>query len=64
MDLIEQLIQTVKFYIDSFGIPVGEQVIPLKVIALLGTGLFLTVRLGFVQISWLGHGFGGGQRTL
>ena len=57
MDLIEQLIQTVKFYIDSFGIPVGEQVIPLKVIALLGTGLFLTVRLGFVQISWLGHGF-------
>ena len=57
MDLIEQLIQTVKFYIDSFGIPVGEQVIPLKVIALLGTGLFLTVRLGFVQISQLGHGF-------
>ena len=57
MDGIEQIIQTVKFYIDSFGIPVGEQVVPLKVIALLGTGLFLTVRLGFVQVRRLAHGF-------
>ena len=57
MDAIEQIIRTVKFYIDSFGIPVGEQVIPLKVIALLGTGFFLTVRLGFVQVSRLAHGF-------
>jgi AGCS family alanine or glycine:cation symporter len=57
MDVIEQLIQTVKFYVDSFGIPVGEQVIPLKVIALLGAGLFLTVRLGFVQFRHLAHGF-------
>ena len=57
MDAIEQIIQTVKFYVDNFGIPVGEQVVPLKVIALLGTGLFLTVRLGFVQVSRLAHGF-------
>ncbi|MEE2637630.1 MAG: sodium:alanine symporter family protein, partial [Acidobacteriota bacterium] len=40
-----------------FGIPVGDQVVPLKVIALLGTGLFLTVRLGFVQVRHLAHGF-------
>ena len=57
MDAIEQIIQTVKFYVDGFGIPIGEQVIPLKVIALLGTGLFLTVRLGFVQLWRLPHGF-------
>ena len=57
MDLIEQIIQTVKFYVDGFGIPVGEQVIPLKVIALLGAGFFLTVRLGFVQLRYLSHGF-------
>lgn len=57
MDLFEQIIQTVKFYVDGFGIPVGEQVIPLKVIALLGAGLFLTVRLGFVQVRHLAHGF-------
>jgi AGCS family alanine or glycine:cation symporter len=57
MDLFEQIIQTVKFYVDGFGIPVGEQVIPLKVIALLGAGFFLTVRLGFVQLRYLSHGF-------
>ena len=57
METLEQLIRTVKFYVDSFGIPVGEQVVPLKVIALLGAGGFLTVRLGFVQLRQLGHGF-------
>jgi len=57
METIEQLIQTVKYYIDNFGLTVGQQVIPLKVIALLGTGFFLTVRLGFVQIRHLVHGF-------
>ena len=57
MEILEQLIRTVKFHVDSFGIPVGEQVVPLKVIALLGAGLFLTVRLGFVQLRRLGHGF-------
>ncbi len=57
MEVIEQLIRTIKFYIDNFGIPVGAQVIPLKVIALLGTGFYLTVRLGFVQIRRVGHGF-------
>ena len=57
METLEQLIRTVKFYVDSFGIPVGEQVVPLKVIALLGVGSFLTVRLGFVQLRRLAHGF-------
>ena len=57
MDAIEHVIQTVKYYVDNFGVPMGEQVIPLKVIALLGTGFFLTVRLGFVQVSRLAHGF-------
>lgn len=57
MDLFEHIIQTVKFYVDGFGIPVGEQVIPLKVIALLGAGFFLTIRLGFVQLRYLSHGF-------
>ncbi len=57
METLEQLIRTVKFYIDNFGVPVGEQVVPLKVIALLGAGAFLTVRLGFVQLRRLGHGF-------
>ena len=57
MEAIEQLIGTVKFFVDGFGVPFGDQVIPLKVIALLGTGAFLTVRLGFVQVRRLAHGF-------
>lgn len=40
-----------------WGPTLGGEKIPLAVIALLGTGLFLTVRLGFVQLRRLGHGF-------
>ncbi|MEM9556342.1 MAG: sodium:alanine symporter family protein [Acidobacteriota bacterium] len=40
------------------GIPVGDQSIPFIVIALLGTGVWFTLRLGFIQIRHLGHGFG------
>ena len=57
MDVLEQIVSAVKHFIDNFGIPVMGETIQLKVIALLGTGVFLTVRLGFVQIRRLGHGF-------
>jgi len=57
MEALEQIVSTVKDFFDSFGIPVRGETIPLKVIALLGTGIFLTVRLGFVQLRKLGHGF-------
>lgn len=39
------------------GIPVGDQSIPFVVIALIGTGVFLTLRLGFIQLRRLAHGF-------
>jgi len=40
------------------GIPTGTgNDIPIVVILLLGTGLYLTLRLGFVQFRRLGHGF-------
>jgi AGCS family alanine or glycine:cation symporter len=42
----------------STGIPVGGgETIPFIVIALLGTGIFLTLRLGLIQVRRLGHGF-------
>lgn len=44
-------------YIVEMGIAVGGEVIPYMVILLLGTGVFLTLRLGFIQIRRLGHGF-------
>ncbi|KPK81118.1 MAG: amino acid transporter [Gemmatimonas sp. SM23_52] len=39
------------------GIPFQGQEIPWVIVALLGTGLFLTFRLGFLQLRKLGHGF-------
>jgi alanine or glycine:cation symporter, AGCS family len=41
-----------------WGPTVGGETIPLAVMMLLGTGMFLTVRLGFIQLRRLGHGFG------
>ncbi len=35
----------------------GDREIPFLVIALLGTGVFLTLRLGFIQVRRLPHGF-------
>jgi AGCS family alanine or glycine:cation symporter len=56
MESLQALVETLSFYIWSFGVPVGDQTIPLVVLALLGTGVMLTVRLGFVQLRRLGHG--------
>jgi AGCS family alanine or glycine:cation symporter len=57
MEVLRSLVETLSYYIWSFGIPVGDETIPLVVVALLGTGLYLTLRLGFVQFRKLGHGF-------
>jgi alanine or glycine:cation symporter, AGCS family len=40
-----------------WGPTIGTEKIPLAVVMLLGTGLYLTVRLGFIQLRRLGHGF-------
>ena len=57
MELVQQVVDTLAYYIWGFGIPAGADTIPFVVIALLGTGVFLTLRLGFVQLRRLGHGF-------
>ena len=52
------------FILYSFGVELFEKVwsfpsirkVPLMVIALVGTGVFATVRLGFPQIKYLKHG--------
>ncbi len=55
---IERVVDVLSPIIWETGIPVGEENIPFVIIALVGTGLFLTLRLGFIQIRRLGHGFG------
>ena len=56
MEFLDNLVGTLDSIV-WWGPRVGEEQIPLAVIALLGTGLYLTLRLGFIQIRRLGHGF-------
>lgn len=64
MNFIESLesganwVQGVLDPIASFGPSFNGEAVPLFAILLIGTGIFLTLRLGFVQIRRLGHGFG------
>lgn len=58
METFDRIVGLLEFLVWELGIPAGEEVIPLVVIALLGTGIYLTIRLGFIQIRRLGHGFG------
>jgi AGCS family alanine or glycine:cation symporter len=57
MELLENILNTLSDYIWNRGIPVAGEEVPWVVVALLGTGLFLTVKLGFLQLRKLGHGF-------
>ncbi len=57
MDIFTRIIEWLEWVVWSWGIPVDDQTIPFIVIALLGTGVFLTLRLGFIQLRHLAHGF-------
>jgi len=57
MESFGQFVDLLNFYVWSYGIPVGGESIPLVIIALLGVGFYLTLRLGFIQVRRLGHGF-------
>jgi AGCS family alanine or glycine:cation symporter len=57
MQILERVVNELSFYIWGFGIPLGGETVPLVVIALLGTGLFMTLRLGLIQVRRLPHGF-------
>ncbi|MGD8376195.1 MAG: sodium:alanine symporter family protein [Acidobacteriota bacterium] len=56
-ELLRGFSDFMSYYVWEIGVPVGDETIPGVVIALLGTGLFLTLRLGFIQIRRIGHGF-------
>jgi alanine or glycine:cation symporter, AGCS family len=55
-NILGWFVDSVGYLVWEFGIPVGEESIPLVVILLIGTGLFLTIRTGFVQ-RYVIHGF-------
>jgi alanine or glycine:cation symporter, AGCS family len=58
MEGLIELINTLNDWVWATGIPIAGETIPFVVIALLGTGVFLTLRLGVIQLRRLGHGFG------
>jgi len=56
MQQISDLISALEHLVWNTGIPIGGEVVPFLVIALLGTGVFFTFRLGFIQLRHLAHG--------
>ncbi|MDE2764800.1 MAG: sodium:alanine symporter family protein, partial [Gemmatimonadota bacterium] len=56
MDFLHQVIDFLTRYFVTAGISVGGENIPFMVIILLGIGMYLTLRLGFVQVTRLRHG--------
>ncbi len=57
MESFTNLVNTLNAWVWDRGISAGEEQIPFVVIALLGVGIFLTLRLGLIQFRKLGHGF-------
>ncbi len=56
MEVIDSIVGTLDSIV-WWGPTIGAEKIPIAVIALIGTGLFLTLRLGLIQFRRLGHGF-------
>lgn len=57
-NFLQPIVDFANDWIINIGPTIGGEQIAVMVILLLGTGLYLTVRTGFVQITHLGHGFG------
>jgi AGCS family alanine or glycine:cation symporter len=55
---LQPIVDFANDWIINVGPTVGGEQIAIMVILLLGTGLYLTVRTGFVQFTRLAHGFG------
>jgi AGCS family alanine or glycine:cation symporter len=57
MESVQAIVDFLNTYIVELGFTVNGEKLPFMVIILLGTGVFLTLRLGFIQVRRLGHGF-------
>jgi len=57
VDWLRSVVDFLNRYVVEVGVSVGGESIPFMVILLLGTGAYLTLRTGFIQLRKLGHGF-------
>lgn len=55
---LQPIVDFANEWVINIGPRVGGEQIPVMVILLLGAGFYLTIRLGFIQLRRLGHGFG------
>lgn len=56
METLRAAIEQLDHFVWKSGITIDGETVPFLVLALLGTGLFLTLRLGFVQLRHFVHG--------
>lgn len=54
LDILQQVMNS---WIWGAGPTINGETVPLMVLLLLGTGLFTTLYLGFIQVRWLWHSF-------
>ena len=57
MSFLQALVDFLNEHVVNRGIEINGETLPFMVVFLLGTGVYLTIRLGFIQIRRLGHGF-------
>jgi alanine or glycine:cation symporter, AGCS family len=57
MNALQSFIDFMNANVVERGVTINGETLPFMVILLLGTGVFLTLRLGLVQLRHLGHGF-------
>ena len=57
METLESIVDFLDTNVVNFGIQIGGEKLPFMVVLLLGTGVFLSLRLGLIQLRRLGHGF-------
>ena len=57
METFERLVELLDGFVWQSGFTIQGEILPYVVIALIGTGLYLTFYLGFVQLRHLPHGF-------
>jgi alanine or glycine:cation symporter, AGCS family len=57
MEFLSTFVNWMEDIVWGSGIPVAGETIPFVVILLLGAGFYFTLRLGFIQVRALGHGF-------
>ncbi len=61
MQALERWAQSITDFLNTYVVEIGPSFggenVPIMVLALLGTGVYLTLRLGFIQLRRLGHGF-------